>query len=86
MSESDDWEGPSCWDCGTTRDRAALQPHPVHIDHDDKPGYDVVDVPLCRYCRRARLPSYTCDTCGAEYTAPEDAYTCCNYREVRPRE
>ena len=83
MSDTDDWDGPSCWDCGESYDRADLQPHPVHIDHDDEPGYDRVDVPLCRRCRNARLPTYDCETCGSEYTAPEDAYTCCNDREVR---
>lgn len=76
-AEAADDHRPKCYDCGEQTRRKNLQPHPVHIDHEDGLGYDRVDVPLCGRCRRARMPTYRCQTCGAEYVDQDAAWHCC---------
>lgn len=75
-SEQEEWS-PSCWDCGRELDRRHLNPHPVHIEHEDGPGYDRVEVPLCDACRKQRLPTHECQRCGLEYLDLEAAVQCC---------
>ncbi len=78
----DDWS-PSCWDCGHEFDRRDLNPHPVHVEHDDEPGYERIDVLLCRRCRRSRMPTHECPDCGEEWLDVSAAAECCQHRNSR---
>lgn len=84
MSDTDDEWRPSCYECGREMARRNLQPTPVHIEHDDEPGYDRVNVPMCHGCRLEMFPTHECEHCGEEYLDISDAVECCQHRQGRP--
>lgn len=78
MTETDgeEWT-PSCYDCGATfATLANVARVSVHVDREDG-GYDRIDVPMCRNCRKRRH-GHDCPDCGQRYLLLEDAATCCS--------
>lgn len=82
MSEStddttDDPGTIACWDCEREISVRAASWCEVMDHSGDGLGYETYDAPLCPRCKRKRLPSYECGTCGREYPDIEAAATCC---------
>lgn len=83
MTDADDWS-PSCWSCEREVSRRHLNMFPVHIENEDEPGYERVEVPLCDGCRKDRMHTHECPHCGREYVHLDRAMKCCQHLRGGP--
>lgn len=66
-----------CYECERHAPVSHLARRPVHVEHDDEPGYEVLDLPVCRSCR-LRREGQPCPDCGEMHWSAEDALLCCD--------
>lgn len=78
MTETENWK-PKCGSCGERTARRNLQERPIHVDHEDGLGYDIIPMPICPPCIGKRF-GYDCPQCGINHGDRESAEYCCRRR------